>query len=188
MFWLLVGEGWQLIFYDVAWQTNNATMFLFMAYRFFSGLLIGQLLIGVVITVYNEVTEIAASSSIRVYDAVEPLIRNLNTGDRETLIDDFVYLNWRLFAVHQRIERLADHHPELPVQPPTILRQVQVRDREGEGAREPQDGNGEVGFVASSCDRSGKIEDGGNRGDNPPFAKPIGQPAPRGCCGPGAWM
>ena len=107
MFRLFVGEGWHLIFYDVAWKTSHATMFLFMAYRFFSGLLIGQLLIGVVITVYNEVTEIAARNSIRVYDAVEPMVRNLRMGDRDALIEDFVYLNWRLFDVHCGIERLS---------------------------------------------------------------------------------
>ena len=102
-FRLFVGEGWHYIMYDTAEHTSNATKFLFMLYVFFSTLLFGQLVLGVIIAVFGEVKSF---SSPRLYDALKPLNNNLNESERARLFSDFLKINWILMGIHEKIGKL----------------------------------------------------------------------------------
>jgi len=102
---LFVGEGWNSIMWDVGQATNYASTLLFIAYVFFSTLLFGQLVLGVIIAVFCEAESFP---SVRIYEAIAPIYHALNETERETLIEDFLKINYLLVDVHEQIEKLND--------------------------------------------------------------------------------
>jgi len=110
MFRLFVGEGWYAIMYDIAYHSSLATMALFMAYVFCSTLLFGQLVLGVIISVYDEVTTF---NSPMMYATLAPLYRTYNTTDQGRLVEDLVTVNYDLMGVHTLIQELSDSDEHL---------------------------------------------------------------------------
>jgi len=103
-FRLFVGEGWHLIMYDCAFQTNHATFILFLGYEFVNGLLMANLVLGIVISVFNEVSEVADATSIRVYDLIAPHLHNLAEREMEIVSTDLKRINWVLADIHTQIQ------------------------------------------------------------------------------------
>lgn len=103
VFQIFVGE-WTEIMWDISVVTNYGTTLLFVVYAFFSTLLFGQLVLGVIISVFVEADSFASS---RIYDAIVPVYQNLNETEREALVADFLTINYRLIHIHEQIEILT---------------------------------------------------------------------------------
>jgi len=104
MFRLFTGESWHAIMYDIAYETNDSAKFLFMAYVFASTLLFGQLVLGIIISVYDEIVTFTTTT---IYSTLVPLYGHLNTKERSRIISDFMTINCLLMDVHARIEELS---------------------------------------------------------------------------------
>jgi len=104
-FQLSLGEGWDKVMWDVSHATNYATTLLFVVYVFFSTLLFGQLVLGVIIAVFVEADSFASS---RVYNTLQPISGNLNEAEREALMEDFLRINYQLLDIHEHIEKLTE--------------------------------------------------------------------------------
>jgi len=104
MFRIFTGEGWSSIMYDVAYETSEASKFLFMAYVFCSTMLFGQLVLGVIISVYDE---IVTFTSTAIYGTLAPLYSHLNSKERGRIISDFMTVNCLLFDLHDKVQELS---------------------------------------------------------------------------------
>ena len=104
-FQLFVGEGWEDIAWDVALATHYGSNLLFIVYVFFTTLLFGQLVLGLVIAVFVETSEF---SSTRVYDAIDDVYQNLAADEKERLFEDFRIINYLLHDVHEAIQYFTE--------------------------------------------------------------------------------
>jgi len=102
-FQIFTGNGWNSIMWDLFFQTNLVTTLLFCVYFFLNVLLVGQLVLGVIISVFSEIT---SSPSMRIYSALEPFLQNIPAKERETLMEDFLLINFRLYWIHEKIDDL----------------------------------------------------------------------------------
>lgn len=104
MFRLFIGEGWHSVMYAASDNTTGASKFFFMVYVFLVTMLFGQLLVGVIINLYQEVSQVTSS---RVYDVLHHIYRNCSERERERIMEDLLEINWRLADIHAAIERIT---------------------------------------------------------------------------------
>ena len=90
MFRLFVGEGWHDILYSASDSTTEAARFWFIGYIFIVGMLYSELFVGVIISLYADVSAI---SSPRVFNVLEEIFRDFSTDERDVLIDDMLEIN-----------------------------------------------------------------------------------------------
>jgi len=124
MWRLFIGEGWHGIMYSATDNTSSASKFFFMSYTFIATMLFGQLLVGVIISMYNDVDGIRYD---RVYRIIEPLWRMCNQDEKEQLLEDLLEINWRLFGLQRQLhsvthgivthDRWLHHHQPPPPKP-----------------------------------------------------------------------
>jgi len=105
MFQLFTGQSWHNIMLEVAHETSEAAKFVFMAYVFCSTLLFGQLVLGIIISVYDE---IVTFTSTAIYTTLAPLYRHLSTKERSRIISDFLTINCMLSDIHNKIQFLEE--------------------------------------------------------------------------------
>jgi len=103
MFRLFVGEGWHDILYAVSDATTVAARFLVCWIIFSLTLLISQLIVGIIINLFQELQDI---ESVQLYYFLEPLYRNYSDTDREQVLEHLRALNWRLYDIHNMIQDL----------------------------------------------------------------------------------
>jgi len=108
-FRLFIGEGWHGIMYAVADNSTGAAKYFFMLYTFLITMLFGQLLVGVIISMFQLVTGL---KSKRVYNAVEEMSGHMSKAERDGLIEAFLDINWKLFELHDEIYYLTHFKPE----------------------------------------------------------------------------
>jgi len=103
-FQLFTSEGWEVIMWNLSHSTNVGTAFLFCVYVFISSLLFGQLILGVIAGVFQEVAQF---SSTRIHALVAPHLSGLSDGRSEALLGDFSTLSYQLSHLHESIEHLG---------------------------------------------------------------------------------
>jgi len=114
MLQIWTGNGFGIM-WDQWFYTNYASALLFNAYQFFQALLFSNLVLGVIIGIFSEVE---ASGSARVYDALRALNLDMTEAEKEGLLADFLSINWMLLHVHSKIDALesfgedALHHSD----------------------------------------------------------------------------
>ena len=104
MFRLFIGEGWHGIMYEAANGSDNTAKAFFMLYTFLVTMLFGQLLVGVIISQYQDVEQVI---SMRVFSTIERLCQDLSANEKEQLMEDFLAVNYRLMHIHEEIDRFA---------------------------------------------------------------------------------
>jgi len=112
MFRLFIGEGWHGVMYAAAYNTNAASKYFFMMYTFLVTMLFGQLLLGVIISQYQNVEEVI---STRVFLVVQQVAEggSSSSAEREQVMDEFLSINYKMFGIHTEIDRISNP-TELP--------------------------------------------------------------------------
>eukprot|EP00656_Telonema_subtile_P052056 TRINITY_DN7148_c0_g2_i1.p1 TRINITY_DN7148_c0_g2~~TRINITY_DN7148_c0_g2_i1.p1 ORF type:complete len:576 (-),score=141.01 TRINITY_DN7148_c0_g2_i1:230-1957(-) len=110
-FRLFVGEGWHNIMYSTSDATTEASRFWFCSYIFLVGMLGGELFVGVIISLYNDVEQI---SSPRVFAVLEPVFREFSPEERDTLIQDMLELNAKTRCYNELFAQLIREDAEHP--------------------------------------------------------------------------
>ena len=84
-------------------QTHFGTTILFCIYVFINTLLCAQLLLGFIITVSQNVD---SYPSVTIYEALKSVTSRLPEKEKETLIEDFLTINFKLMELHEAIDNL----------------------------------------------------------------------------------
>merc|ERR1711998_432097 len=101
MFRLFLGEGWHDIMWAASDGTTVAARFVFFGITFVMTILVSELVVGIVIQLYQELENVP---TVRLYHYLEPVYRNHEEADRDQVLEDLRKLNWRLFDIHNMID------------------------------------------------------------------------------------
>lgn len=124
MFRLFVGEGWHDIMFSASDSTTVAARFCFFVINFIMAVLISQLVVGIVIQLYQQLEKVP---TVRLYHYLQPLYQNHGEKQVENVISQLRKLNWRLFDIHNMIEDLQA--------PTDVVRQVLGHSRLGKAGQ-----------------------------------------------------
>jgi len=103
-FQLFTGCGWHEVMWEFTSQSNFGTTALFCVYMFVSSLLFGQLILGVVISISEEVLEF---KSVRVNKLVTSHLKGLQEYQREAFLKSFYAVSCQLAHINEEIHRLG---------------------------------------------------------------------------------
>jgi len=109
-FRLFTTSGWHNIMWYFIEQTNMATAILFSAYMFIVSLLFGQLILGIIISISQQVLSF---KSIRMHKLVPPYLQGLQRHERRALLNDFKLISAQLAHIHEEIYQLR--HGRAPI-------------------------------------------------------------------------
>jgi len=102
---IALGKDWNIIMFDITHRINFASSIVFVVYTFFVALLFQQMILAVIINMYEEV---ASFKSTRVHGALQAVSAGLTATQRKGLLQDFLTINLLLWDIHTAIDNLVN--------------------------------------------------------------------------------
>jgi len=102
-FRIFTAEGWHEIMWQLSSRTNLGTTALFCAYVFISSLLLGQLILGVIITISEDVLSF---KSMRMHKLIAPYLKGLEDHEQKAFLINFFTVSCQLFHILEEIHQL----------------------------------------------------------------------------------
>jgi len=102
-FQLFTGCSWHAIMWEISSRTHLGSTALFCSYQFVSSLLFGQLILGVIISISEE---ILGFKSIRINKLVTPYLKDLEEHQRDAFLRAFYGIGLQLAHIHEEIYQL----------------------------------------------------------------------------------
>jgi len=121
-FQLFTGCGWPGVMWEFTSKTNLGTTTLFCVYMFLSNLLFGQLILGVIISISEQVL---GYKSIRFMKPLQHYICDLPEHQAEALLRATYRLGFELAPIHREIYRLT--HGGIPIRSMLELSELPVQ-------------------------------------------------------------